>query len=96
MTRTASQCDKVASRRDAPVSQRDKASSQRDTEQFALRRIESRRVQQKKSRDPLTFRRDEPNVPATNPSLERAAGLAANGGTRVLNKDSEVRTECGS
>jgi hypothetical protein len=94
--RTASQCDKAASRRDAPVSQRDKASSQRDTEQFALRRIESRRVQQKKSRDSLTFRCGEPNMPGTNPSLERAEGLAANGGTRILDKDSEVRTGCGS
>jgi len=47
-------------------------------------------------RHPLTSLRGEPKLALTNPSLERVEGLAANGGTRVLNKDSAVRTECGS
>jgi len=46
--------------------------------------------------DPLTSRRGEPTSTRYKPHLERDEGLAANGGTRILNKDPEVRTECGS
>jgi hypothetical protein len=99
-----SQRDKPVSQCDKPVSQRDKPVSQRDNSRVEVRHGPFRGVadptsdpcSEKNLRAPLTFRRGEPIVRGTNPSLERAEGLAANGGTRVLNKDSEVRTECGS
>jgi len=94
-----------------PASQRDKPASQRDIPRVAARHVPrpsatrtisrcvgppSGRATENNLRAPLTSLRDEPKLAATNLSLERGEGLAANGGTRVLNKDSEVRTECGS
>jgi hypothetical protein len=106
-----SQCDIPVSQCDIPVSQRDiprvaarhppcrsatPPVSRCGTDHFAVQRTPRQTVQREKTRAPLTSRRGEPDMPGTNPSLESVEGLAANGGTRVLNKDSEVRTECGS
>ena len=78
-----------------PASRCDQPSSPCDKDDFAVRRTDISPCNEKIFATPLTSRRGQPRMLGTNPRLERVKGLAANGGTRVLNKDSRFVSDAG-